>query len=217
MGDETKANQAQADKINGCDNNQTCVDEEIKKISNELIITDSEVAEIKAKEQPSQETSATLSEPTPTPVAGGEEIQYGQWVKPSRSVCESSGGNYGEFTTSADDGTKYEGTLYTECWANWENAHTICSATGGVLPNNETLKAVVTDCGGVIDDYENNRNSESYQACYREKGFTSSYYWSSTSDASDSSNAWIVNFSNGHVDWNDKTYELSVRCVRGGQ
>ena len=46
---------------------------------------------------------------------------------------------------------------------------------------------------------------------------TSDNYWSSTSYASDSSYAWIVNFDNGDVVWNSKTYENSVRCVRGGQ
>ena len=46
---------------------------------------------------------------------------------------------------------------------------------------------------------------------------TSNVYWSSTSNASDSSSAWIVGFGNGAVLWYSKTSEDSVRCVRGGQ
>ncbi len=42
MGDETKANQESADRINSCGNDQSCVDKEIKKVSDELIITEEE-------------------------------------------------------------------------------------------------------------------------------------------------------------------------------
>jgi hypothetical protein len=42
MGDETKANQEIADKINSCGDDQSCVDKEIKKVSDELIITEEE-------------------------------------------------------------------------------------------------------------------------------------------------------------------------------
>jgi hypothetical protein len=98
----------------------------------------------------------------------------------------------------------------------WEKAKELCSANGGRLPTIEELRKVVTDCGGVIDDYENNENSN-YQACYKAKGFTSNYYWSSTTHASDSSNAWLVYFYDGYDLRYDKTNEDYVRCVRGGQ
>jgi len=42
----------------------------------------------------------------------------------------------------------------------------------------------------------------------------SSYYWSSTTGASDTSNGWDVNFLNGFVTWDDKTDTNYVRCVR---
>jgi len=64
MSDETITNQEQADRINGCENNQSCVDSEIKKVSDELIITDDEANAIKVKKQPNQETNVTV-EPTP--------------------------------------------------------------------------------------------------------------------------------------------------------
>jgi hypothetical protein len=46
---------------------------------------------------------------------------------------------------------------------------------------------------------------------------TSSNYWSSTSYASNSDNAWIMVMSNGYTHYNLKTNSLYVRCVRGGQ
>ena len=198
MGDETKANQAVADSINACADDQTCVDREIEKISDELIITESESAEIINKEDDQ------TAEPTSQPVAqSGEEVQNGKWVKPSQSVCESNGGFY------------YGGSYYSYCDANWENAKTICSAIGGVLPNIETLSEVVTDCGGVIDD--DNSENESYQACYEEKGFNYNHCWSSTTDVSYSFLAWIVRFYLGNVTRASKEDENSVRCVRGGE
>jgi len=45
----------------------------------------------------------------------------------------------------------------------------------------------------------------------------SDYYWSSTTVASDSSNAWLVSFEYGIDGWYRKTNEGSVRCVRGGK
>ena len=49
------------------------------------------------------------------------------------------------------------------------------------------------------------------------QNITSNPYWSSTTSASGSSNAWIVNFYNGNNNRHDKTNEYYVRCVRGGQ
>jgi len=44
----------------------------------------------------------------------------------------------------------------------------------------------------------------------------SDLYWSSTTDVSDTDNAWTVNFNNGWLDAN-KSWQLYVRTVRGGQ
>ena len=44
----------------------------------------------------------------------------------------------------------------------------------------------------------------------------SSNYWSATTNATDTSNAWNVNFNNGNVNTNDKTNTNYVWCVRAG-
>ncbi len=196
MADETIDNQEIANRINACGNDQTCIDNEIKKMRDELIITDEETIEIKAR---LQETST----PTPSSTSGAKEEVYGKWVKPSQSVCESNGGSYNKDNRN-------------ECRVNWENAKNICSAIGGSLPTEEVLGAVVTDCGGVINDSDNNTINESYQACCRERGFTLQRYWSST--VSDSSHAWTVYFYHGFVYLGDqgmsKSRESSVRCIK---
>jgi len=46
---------------------------------------------------------------------------------------------------------------------------------------------------------------------------TSSNYWSSTTNAGNSDNAWNVNFNNGNTNNNNKTNSKYVRCVRGGE
>jgi len=50
------------------------------------------------------------------------------------------------------------------------------------------------------------------------KNVTYYSYWSSTTDVSDSSNVWNINFDFGYDNnWGSKTsYKLYVRCVRGG-
>ncbi len=45
----------------------------------------------------------------------------------------------------------------------------------------------------------------------------SSFYWSSTTLASDTSDAWRVNFNKGYDSARDKTLSAFVRCVRDGQ
>ncbi|MEA3491309.1 MAG: DUF1566 domain-containing protein [Campylobacterota bacterium] len=45
----------------------------------------------------------------------------------------------------------------------------------------------------------------------------SSNYWSSTTDASDTSNAWGVYFYYGSDYWGTKSISCFVRCVRAGQ
>jgi hypothetical protein len=44
----------------------------------------------------------------------------------------------------------------------------------------------------------------------------SSNYWSATTNATNTSNAWDVNLNNGNVNANDKTNAHFVWCVRGG-
>ena len=205
MADETITNQEQANRINGCDDDQSCIDEEIQKLFNELIITNEELLEIKGKNNLTPTS-------TPTPIAGEEEIVYdGKWVKPSRSVCEGNGGTYVKYSD------------YNECTANWENGESICIANGDILPDIGTLKAVVTDCGGETeednyDEWQRNKNNESYQACYDEKGFSSehfSFYWWSKTQETGSSRMLVINFAYG-IETAFSNYEttLNVRCIR---
>ena len=49
------------------------------------------------------------------------------------------------------------------------------------------------------------------------QNFSSDYYWSSTTNAYYTSNAWVVNFNNGRSNYSNKTNNHYVRCVRGGQ
>ena len=49
-----------------------------------------------------------------------------------------------------------------------------------------------------------------------ERAIAASNYWSSTPNATNASNAWNVNFNNGNVNTNNKTFDRRVRAVRGG-
>jgi hypothetical protein len=108
----------------------------------------------------------------------------------------------------------------------WKKAKEICRAKGGRLPTIEELKKVVTDCGGTITTYgdknwdsltDKNIANKSYQSCYKKRGFTYYYYWSSTSNDYSSDSAWIIYFYYGSQNHNDKTDNRYVRCIRAGQ
>ena len=47
--------------------------------------------------------------------------------------------------------------------------------------------------------------------------FYSSFYWSSTTNASNTGVAWGINFDDGTDFWGAKSYSTYVRCVRAGQ
>lgn len=46
---------------------------------------------------------------------------------------------------------------------------------------------------------------------------TNNWYWSATTNAGNTNNAWIVNLNNGNVSWNNKTNSNYVWPVRGGE
>ena len=105
----------------------------------------------------------------------------------------------------------------------WKKAKEVCIDNGGRLPTLEELKRVVINCGGKMKDNnsaesERNINNDTYQFCYKEKGFTSnSSSWSSTTNASNTNHVWGVYFNGGYTVNLNKFHSFYVRCVRVGQ
>jgi len=103
-----------------------------------------------------------------------------------------------------------------------ENEGTHCEDTAG-----DTAATYCTDLtlGGYSDWYLPNKEellgivkrstSPSISSVFQHTA--SNVYWSSTTVAGDSSNAWLVYFSNGDQYYNFKTFSYYVRCVRAGQ
>ena len=94
------------------------------------------------------------------------------------------------------------------------------------LPSIKELREVVSSCGGISVDYldddwdsikDKNKNNNYYQNSYKEKGFSSYYYWSSTSYQNSSYDAWVVYFAYGNVSNYYNDYNFFVRCVRAGE
>jgi hypothetical protein len=137
-------------------------------------------------------------------IASSSLLAAPKWIDPPRKNCTSNGGKLGKGGV---------------CEATWDNATAICSSLEAKLPTIEQLRKEVENCGGVIDDYNNNRNNPAYQSCYKNKGFSSyGFYWTSTTLASDTNNAWAVGFKNGYSNWVYKTNDEGyVLCVRAGQ
>jgi len=75
---------------------------------------------------------------------------------------------------------------------------------------------VITSCGGVVNDFVNNKYDPDYQSCYQRRGFSdNNTYWSSREYNNDSSRVWSVNFNVGVDGWGLKSYEFYALCVPG--
>ena len=94
----------------------------------------------------------------------------------------------------------------------WESAITYCeglslgSYTDWRLPNTKELESIT----------DNTKYNPSIDTTYF-PNTASSYYWSSTTNASNASYAWNVYFYYGYVSSHYKSDSYCVRCVRGGQ
>ena len=95
--------------------------------------------------------------------------------------------------------------------ATWQDALVYCHELrlGGRsdwrLPNIKELRSIV----------DRSRFDPAIDSAFT--NVSSNVYWSSTTNVSDSSYAWLVYFNVGYDYWYSKTDELRVRCVRGGQ
>ncbi len=140
MGDETRANIVQANKINSCGNDQACVDREIEKISDELIITEDEVLEIKNKQNKNDDNP-----PANNSDSNQNKIDMAKHYAPSSSMSK----NY--ITYTKIDGQDEQVSNYSEKFTI--NSDVISQETPGgtqtitvkednvviVQPNNKTV------------------------------------------------------------------------------
>ena len=94
---------------------------------------------------------------------------------------------------------------------NWEGAKNYC--------NNLTLQGhddwFLPTAEQLLTITDKNRYSPSIKSEF--KNVTSSGYWSSSPDVSDSKSAWYVYFNRGDSSYYGKTNEHYVRCARAGQ
>lgn len=148
-------------------------------------------------------------------VVENDNSSYGssrsKWIDVSSSTCRNNGGEINS------DGM---------CYGNWNDSNKICKVSGGRLPSIDELRAVVKSCGGIVVVSDNkiwsklidrNKANKSYQKCYKSKGFSFDYSWSSTSYNKISSNYfWVMYFNYGTDDFSAKGNNRYVRCVRVG-
>jgi hypothetical protein len=121
------------------------------------------------------------------------------------TVTDTSTGLMWQKDTARDGQGNYYPVIWEEALAYCES-RTIGGHTDWRLPTIKELRSLVdyTQYDPAIDKV-------------RFPNTVSSYYWSSTTYASSTGNAWGVYFYDGHDLWDYKSYNRYVRAVRGGQ
>lgn len=142
------------------------------------------------------------------------------------------------FTVVACDGdfpTEYAGLEWSHSSSdrmNWQEATEYCEDIGGRLPTISEIRKLIQNCpatetGGeckVTDDCLSSDECYNHQCygCEYDYGYDgiysvfggSSNMWSSSSDLSNSDNAWMVYFDYANVVYENKKNIISFRCVR---
>ena len=94
------------------------------------------------------------------------------------------------------------------------------------LATKEELGDIVTACDvelAVQDEgdwnaiWDDNQKNKAYQDCYKEKGFESGFYWSSSDYIDNEYEAYYVVLNYGYLGYDNKKFSYYVRCVRRGQ
>ncbi len=105
-----------------------------------------------------------------------------------------------------------------DAWGmDWHKAKNACPS-GYRLPTKHEFMSLLSGCDADVRGGKSGycNNCAKSKKCRSMFGKDESWYWSSSSDAADSSYAWLVNFYPGYVYLDDKDYDHHVRCVRGG-
>ena len=131
---------------------------------------------------------------------GISALLFADFTKSGDIVTDNQTGLQWQDDTDAKNITK----TWTEAIAYCENL-----SLGGYddwrLPNINELKSIVDRSKSnpaIVDGFAN---------------FSSNYYWSSTTQVGDESDAWYVRFGRGGVYSDGKNGNYYVRCVRAGQ
>ena len=97
---------------------------------------------------------------------------------------------------------------------NWNDACVHCyqREVGGVGGRKGWRLPTVEELASLIDT---NQSNPALPSGHPFDNVLSAYYWSSSTNTSLTSNAWIVHFGNGIVTTNNKQAEYNVWCVRG--
>jgi len=109
MGDRTKSNQEQADRINDCGNNQECIDKEIEGITDELTIDNSKKESIpQPTATPKPTVTPELLNKAPIANAGEDKIFTVHIKKPNMTLLGNIVTFFGNGTDEDGEIVKYE-------------------------------------------------------------------------------------------------------------
>ncbi|MFH1259701.1 MAG: DUF1566 domain-containing protein [Elusimicrobiota bacterium] len=127
------------------------------------------------------------------------------------SLVETSDVNVSSVTVDNRTGLMWATDAGLVASSSWTVAITNCENlsyagyTDWRLPNVKELMSIVN-----YQNYNPSIDTTKF------RNTVSNYYWTSTTYAAPTTNAWVVGFSDGFVDYGDKTGTYYVRPVRGG-
>jgi len=106
----------------------------------------------------------------------------------------------------------------TEKSVTWEKAKELCSDNGGRLPSLKELENFIINCGGELSnnvlDFNPNKEKPSFKSCYRNQGFSSKRYWSSSTREYFTYAVWTIFIDSGYSSSYGNFGKSDVCCIK---
>jgi len=226
IGNKIKINDEQVNRINACNDNQECIDKEVKRVFDDIVVEPTPIPTVAPILTPTPiptviPTPTPTITPTPTPSTAktfkstlrktGQTTSYEQFDDAFYNIgLEVNYYRVGETVIDETSGLQWENTRDVEnAYSHWSDSFTYCQSLQ-LEGYNDWRVPTLSELRGIVDS---SKTGPALNSIFTH--VSDSSYWASDEFASDTTKAWYIFHSyDGHDGSAPKDHEYAVRCVR---